>query len=121
MDSEKLRRWLDDYAAAWQARSPESASRLFTANALYYETPFAEPFRGRDGIERYWRTVTADQRNVDVSTDPVGFVDGIGVAKWSATFTLESAGTRVELSGVFLLEFDDKALCRTLREWWHAR
>ena len=39
----------------------------------------------------------------------------------SATFTTISEGTKVELNGVFVLEFDTSKRCALLREWWHAR
>jgi hypothetical protein len=30
-----------------------------------------------------------------------------------------ATGTRVNLDGVFMLEFSDAGTCSTLREWWH--
>ena len=44
-----------------------------------------------------------------------------GVAHWSAKFSLASTGGLIELDGVFVLEFDDKGQCTSLREWWHVR
>lgn len=121
MNTNDLRTWLDAYGAAWEARSAEAVGRLFSDGALYYETPYSEPFRGREGIESYWSKVTADQRDVDFASEALGFAGTAGVAKWSARFTLASNGAKVELNGVFLLQFDDAGLCRELREWWHAR
>ncbi|MEX2125086.1 MAG: nuclear transport factor 2 family protein [Woeseia sp.] len=121
MNTDDLRNWLHAYGKAWEARSVEAASQLFSEEALYFETPYAVPFRGREGIGSYWSKVTEDQRDVDFEAEALGFVGTVGVAKWSARFTLASSGTAVELNGVFLLEFDDDGLCSRLREWWHAR
>lgn len=121
MNTNDLRNWLHSYGSAWEARSAEAAGRLFSEGALYYETPYAEPFRGREGIESYWSRVTADQRDVQFESQALGFAGTTGVAKWSARFELASNGAAVELNGVFLLRFDDDGLCRELREWWHAR
>jgi ketosteroid isomerase-like protein len=116
-----LRNWLRAYGSAWEARNAAAASQLFSKDALYFETPYAEPFRGRDGINAYWARVTGDQRDVDFDSEALGFIGRTGVAKWSARFKLASNGAGVELNGVFLLEFDDDGLCTQLREWWHAR
>jgi hypothetical protein len=121
MNTGDLRNWLRTYGSAWEARNADAASRLFSEEALYFETPYAEPFRGREGIAAYWSKVTEDQRNVDFDSEALGFVGTLGIARWSARFTLASNGAAVELNGVFLLEFDDDGLCSRLREWWHAR
>jgi hypothetical protein len=119
--ADDLQRWLDAYKSAWEARSPEQAAALFAADTEYYETPFAEPFRGRDGVADYWRRVTAGQRDIVFTSRIVGVSGNIGVAQWSATFTALASGAAVALDGVFVLEFDADKRCGVLREWWHAR
>ena len=121
MNTEDLRNWLAAYGAAWEARDAEAASQLFSEDALYFETPYAEPFSGRDGIKGYWAKVTDDQREVVFDSEALGFTGTTGVARWSARFKLASNGAAVELNGVFLLEFDEAPSCSRLREWWHAR
>lgn len=121
LDAAALERWLDGYEAAWEARDAEAASRLFTAGARYYETPYSEPFVGRDGIREYWATVTEDQRDVEFEYDVVAVDGETGVARWNAVFAAGPDGTRVELDGVFVLAFDADGLCSELREWWHMR
>jgi ketosteroid isomerase-like protein len=118
---EQLRSWLADYGSAWEARDAAAAAALFTADASYFETPYSPPFRGQEGVRGYWAKVTADQRKVKFRSEAIGIAGGTGVAKWNAVFELASTGNRVELDGVFLLEFDDQGRCTTLREWWHAR
>jgi ketosteroid isomerase-like protein len=113
--------WLARYKAAWECKDPSAAAELFAADALYHETPFAEPFRGRAGIRDYWANVTADQRDIDFRFDVVGIAGSTGIARWNAKLTSISSGARVELDGAFLLEFDEQGLCTMLREWWHAR
>jgi SnoaL-like domain len=120
LDEATLQQWLDDYGAAWEARDPEAAARLFTASATYQETPHAEPFIGREGVAGYWAKVTADQRDVAFDAKILAIENDVGVAEWSAAFRNAAAGVRVELDGVFVLRFEG-ALCRELREWWFAR
>lgn len=116
-----LESWLDQYGAAWEARDAAAAGRLFAVNARYYETPFDDPKKGRAGIEEYWRTVTANQRDVQFESQAIAVNGNTGVAHWSVKLRLESTGQTLEMDGIFVLEFDDAGLCSTLREWWHLR
>ena len=116
-----LEAWLARYGAAWEARDGAAASSLFTPGARYYEMPFDRPKEGRAAIEEYWRTVTADQRDVRFKSDVIAVNGNTGVAHWSAEFRLQSTGAAVALDGVFVLEFDSSGQCSTLREWWHVR
>ena len=113
--------WLAAYGAAWESRDPDAAAALFTADATYQETPFDDPFTGRDAIRDYWSTVTADQADIDFDYDVVAVSGDIGTALWSARFRSISGDVPVELNGVFVLEFASPGEVDSLREWWHAR
>jgi uncharacterized protein (TIGR02246 family) len=121
LTADTVEAWLARYEEAWETKNADAAAALFAADALYYETPYSEPFHGRSGIRDYWARVTADQRDIDFSSDVIAVDASTGVASWAAMLTSISSGARVELNGVFLLEFDANGRCTTLREWWHAR
>src|SRR5690554_5511876 len=122
LDAAGLEKWLAQYKHAWETKDPAAAAALFTEDALYYETPYSEPFRGRAGISEYWARVTADQRDIEVTVQPLGVLaGGIAVARFHAAFKLISNGAAVDLDGVFLLEHASPEHCSVLREWWHAR
>ena len=121
--TESVDSWLARYGAAWEQRDAAAAGKLFTANARYSETPFDVPKQGRAAIEEYWRTVTADQRDIIFKWKLFSVNGSIGVAHWSAKFRLESTGAVIELDGMFVLEFspDNPDQCFALAEWWHVR
>jgi ketosteroid isomerase-like protein len=121
LTSAALESWLERYGAAWEARDAAAAGRLFASEALYHEMPFDEPKKGRAAIEEYWRSVTADQREVQFESRVIALNGNTGVAHWSATFHLQSTGETIALDGVFVLEFDAEGQCSALREWWHVR
>jgi hypothetical protein len=119
MDKKRLEEWLEGYGRAWEERDPDAAAALFSESAEYYETPFEEPDRGREGVRGYWRGATGSQRHVSFSYEILSVASNTGIAHWTAEFTRISSGQRVRLDGVLVLVFADDGLCRTLREWWH--
>ena len=121
IDNDTLTRWLEAYGRAWETRDADLVATLFTGDASYQETPYAEPFRGRDGVHAYWSRVTADQRDIAFSFEIIATAGMTGIAQWSSKFRSVSGDSRVELNGVFVLEFASAGEVRSLREWWHVR
>jgi ketosteroid isomerase-like protein len=121
LEREALDRWLQSYGDAWEGRDATAAAELFTLDALYQETPHAEPLRGRTAIAGYWATVTGDQANVEFDYAILAVSGRTGVAEWSADFRSVSGDVPVELDGVFVLDFAADGLVESLREWWHVR
>jgi len=58
---ETSRTWLDALKHAWEERDPLAAANLFSVDAVYRETPFEEPMRGREAILKYWEPVPKTQ------------------------------------------------------------
>jgi hypothetical protein len=116
-----LEAWLERYGSAWETRDAALAASLFTADATYQETPFDAAMAGREAISDYWSKVTADQRDIEFGARPIALSGDTGIAEWTATFRSAASGATIELSGAFVLRFDDAGLCASLREWWHLR
>lgn len=111
--------WLTRYGQAWRRGDPALAASLFSEDCHYYETPYSEPFVGRDGVRRYWQAVPDAQRDVYFGFKVLATDGDAVIAHWNASFVRIAPGTQVALDGIFLLEFASAAQCRTLREWWH--
>ena len=100
-------------------RYPVQAAELFSEDCRYYETPFSAPAVGRDAVRSYWQAVPEGQVGVSFRFRVLAVQSRTVLAHWSASFTRVPTGARVNLDGVFLLEFVDSGLCSSLREWWH--
>ncbi len=111
--------WLKKYGRAWEEGAPHLASELFTDDCSYFETPFSEPEIGRNGVFKYWQAVPDSQSNVTFHYRVLAVQAQTVIAHWYASFTRIPSRTRVNLDGMFVLEFADTGLCSTLREWWH--
>ena len=116
---ETAEHWLQRYGDAWERADPAAAAQLFTEDCQYFETPFSPPACGREGVLRYWSAVPDGQADVSFRFRLLAVQVNTVIAHWSASLTRRASGSRVALDGVFVLEFDERGLCRTLREWWH--
>ncbi|MBP1641979.1 MAG: hypothetical protein H6Q03_648 [Acidobacteria bacterium] len=120
IDENRFAAWLEAYGRTWIEGDADGAARLFAADALYHETPFDEPLRGRDGIRRYWQEGAEQaQRDVRFHFRVEAVTGGLGLASWWARFERVPGGEQVELDGFLAAEFDEHGLCRNFREWWH--
>ncbi len=118
MNTEALHKWLTAYGHAWETRDPEAAAALFTEDIVYYEKPFTEPARGREGVGQYWAEEVEDHSAVAFSFDILTTSASSSIVHWLTNLTLLSSGKQVMIDGIFVLQFAENGLCRELREWW---
>ena len=112
--------WLIAYGAAWEARYPGAAVRIFSPDARYHWTPFASPQVGHDQIAAAWGQATSSQQDIQFRYTVWSVDDVRGIAQWHTRLTRIDTGLPVEIDGVLLAEFDAAGLCRLFREWWHS-
>jgi ketosteroid isomerase-like protein len=116
-----LEDWLTAYGLAWMHRDAEAAAKLFTKDAWYFESPFGPPAQGKSEIIEYWNAATRNQSEISFAWQIVSLTGNVGVVHWQAGFERTSSNARVQLDGVFVLDFDENGLCKILREWWHRK
>lgn len=117
----KVESWLKGYEEAWETLDADKAAQLFTEDATYQEEPYKDPFQGRKGIHEYWTTVTSDQKDVDFTFEVLSVMGNKSTVHWHSEFIQPSSGSTIILDGIFLLEFTQEGLCRSLKEWWHFK
>ncbi len=121
MDQETFKTWLDAYGRAWETRDAEAAADLFAEDATYRVSPFEEPMRARSAILEYWSNVARSQEQIRFGSEILAVNEGIGVARWWASFVRIPSKARVELDGIFVVALDEDGRAKAFREWWHRR
>ena len=53
-DRAMVSRWLASYEAAWRAPGTEGLAEIFTDDATYRHSPYAEPVVGLNSLQRMW-------------------------------------------------------------------
>lgn len=120
MDTTHFKQWLNEYGQAWQDRSAEAVTRLFTPWALYYWTPFDQPKRGHEGIARAWQEATSRQERVKFRYEILAITGNRGLARWWCNMVKTPDRKHVNLEGIFMVTLNPDNLCEEFREWWHS-
>ena len=125
MTDQDVQDWLDAYGRAWVDGDPDQIVALFSDTAVYRETPFDDPMRGRQEIREYWQNGAADAlENIEFASQVWAVRNDTAIAGWQARLTEKATGARVELDGTFRLVFSgehDALQCTIFEEWWHSR
>ena len=116
----------EKYVAAWNSHQPERLLSMMTEDALYEDSGWPQPMRGRNAIRQFlnstWQAVP-DLR-IDITEGPM--VDPrkpMATTFWRATAThtgrwnppgLDATGRSLSFDGASLVEFRDNKVCRSL-------
>ena len=122
MKNEQFTPWLQAYGEAWEQGDPDAIIKLFSPDAMYFETPFVDPLVGQTALYDYWTRGAQDsQTDITFSAIPLFVSKHQGFAHWQASFTRKSTGRHVHLDGILLAQFDENLLCTEFKEWWHRK
>ena len=121
--TEPINQWLDAYQAAWSTDDANAVAALFTEDARYFATPFADPHIGRDAIAKWWveqgesamtwafeGEVIASTERRHVIRGTTKYADGLTTLGAAETFhniwivTLEENGEASEFVEYWMLE-----------------
>lgn len=116
-----VRKLIDIYLRAWTTQDADLIVTIFTPTATYHERVLGEPIRGRDGIEKYWRTkVMQDQANIEVELLNLYLDGATAIAEWQARFDDLVQGHRKLMREVAIIELDGGRIA-SLREYWASK
>jgi uncharacterized protein (TIGR02246 family) len=119
MDHAAVQRWLDNYVQAWKTYDSQMIAGLFSEDATYYYSPYAEPLRGRDAIAADWLKNPDAPNSWQAQYHPIMIDGNTAVTNGRSTY-FEADGKTVnrEFDNIFLLRFDEDGRCREFTEWY---
>jgi ketosteroid isomerase-like protein len=110
-----VERWVDGYEAAWRSPSTDALSSLFSDDAHYLHSPYAEPTIGLPAIARMWE---AEREGPDeiftLETEVVAVEGDTAVVRASVSY---GDPKRQEYRDLWVLEFDEAGRCFSFEEW----
>jgi ketosteroid isomerase-like protein len=108
-------RWLAGYEAAWRTAGAESLAALFTADATYLQSPYAQPVTGLDAIGRMWEEEREGPDEVFTLTAGILAVDGeTAVIRAEVRY---GDPPRQEYRDLWVIRLAEDGRCTWFEEW----
>lgn len=115
MSRKSARRWVEGYERAWRTEGTDGLAELFTDDATYRMSPWAEPVTGLAAIRLLWEAERAGPDEEFTMTSEVVAVDGDrAVIRVDVDYERAGSGRWRDL---WLLELTADGRCRTFEEW----
>jgi ketosteroid isomerase-like protein len=118
MDRDGVMRWVTGYEQAWRDGDLAGVDRLFTNDARYRTSPYAEPLVGHDAIKDFWLD---DEDDVFTADAWVVAVEGrTAVVRVDVQY---GDPVEQEYRDIWLLRFADDGRVEDFEEWayWPER
>jgi ketosteroid isomerase-like protein len=118
-DTRTLGRTLvDTFGKGWAKGDIPLLMSVFSDDAVFIDTPFAAPRRGREAIVQYWRDVPVHQAEVTFTSGEIFVAGPWFSAEYKVTFRRRRTGEWVEVRGGMFCETADGKITE-LRMYWH--
>lgn len=109
---------VDTFGKGWAKGDVPLLMSVFSDDAVFIETPFAQPRKGKEAILNYWRDVPVHQAEVTFTSGEVFTVGPWFSAEYKVTFRRRRTGEWVEARGAMFCETAGGKISE-LRMYWH--
>lgn len=115
MDHNGFLAWIDRYEQAWRTAGTDGLGALFTHDAVYRHSPYAEPIVGLPAIAVSWEAERDGPDEAFALTHEVVAVDGdTGVARAVVRY---GDPLRQEYTDLWIVRFAADGRAREFEEW----
>lgn len=106
--------WVRDYERLWRTAGTEGLADLFTQDATYRTTPWAEPVAGLAALRELWDAERDGPDEAFTMTSEVLAVDGpTAVVRVGVEYDAPDGSWR----DLWVLRLDDDGRCSAFEEW----
>ena len=116
-----MRQWLTSYEAAWRTPGTAGLRGLFSADATYLPSPYADPAVGLDAIAHLWDQERDGPDEVFTLATAIVAVDGpLAIVRAEVRY---GDPVRQEYRDLWVLRMTDDGRCSWFEEWpyWPER
>ncbi len=111
-DRASVEQWVADYERVWRTPGTDAVSEIFTDDATYLVSPWAEPFVGTAGLRELWDDERDSPGESFTMTSEVVAVDGdTAVVRVAVEYTEQS------WRDLWVLRFAEDGRCVHFEEW----
>ena len=112
------RELIDTFGKGWAKGDVPLLMSVFTDDAVFVETPFSAPRKGREAILLYWRDIPVHQAEVSFSSGEIFAAGPWFSTEFKVAFRRRRTGESVEARGAMFCETENGKISE-LRMYWH--
>ena len=109
--------WAEKFLKAWAELNPRGALSVLSRDVEYYESPFSGPCKSWEEVEKLWKVVPHNQKDITYKHDVLMVEGNLGLIHWEVSRTTLPEGKRQKFDGVFLVRLNKKGLCTMFKQW----
>jgi len=117
---DQARELVDSFARGWSKAQVDTILSTFTSDAVFIETPFADPLQGSESIRKYWSDVPYHQAEITVTTGEIFSAGPWFATEFKVVFRRRRTGEWVEARGALFCETKEARISE-MRMYWHRR
>jgi ketosteroid isomerase-like protein len=112
------RELMDSFAKGWSRAKLEVIMSVFAEDAVFLETPFAQPIAGQGAIRRWWADVPYNQSEITCTTGEIYAAGPWFSTEFKVVFRRRRTGDWVEAKGALFCETSGGKISE-MRMYWH--
>ena len=114
MNRAQLDDWVKRYERAWREPGTEALDELFTAEASYSPSPYAEPHRGLFAIRELWESERNPGEEFSMEAEVLAVEGDVGVVRLTVDYRKPR---RQQYRDLWVIRLDDDGRCSEFEEW----
>ena len=111
---------IDEFGKGWSRGKVEQLMAVFSDDAVFLETPFAEPLRGMDAVRGYWADVPMHQSEITFSSGEIFAAGPWFSTEFKCVFRRRRTGEWVDARGAIFCETNGEKITE-MRMYWHRQ
>ncbi len=109
---------IDTFGKGWTQADMSLLMSIYTADAVFVETPCTAPLRGTDAIRGYWNEVPYHQSEISFSSGEIYAAGPWFSTEFKCVFRRRRTGEWVEARGAIFCETEGDRISE-MRMYWH--
>jgi steroid delta-isomerase len=119
---EDARKTLESYIRAWTIKDKDLLLSIMADDAVMEDPAGTPPFRGREGIGRFWDFALGDpSRTLTPRLEEIRVCGSEGIVRFTMEVRQPSTKLGLDLSIIDHFEFDETGRIRRLHAFWDER
>lgn len=116
---DQVRRAIENYVKAWATNDKELFLSLFAPDAQWWDPVGTPPFKGLEGVERFWDFAHQDAgRTLEPRIEEIRACGSEGILRFTMQVRIPAQRQALDLSIIDHFSIDDAGHILTARAFW---